>query len=117
VFLSIIMLTPKAAFVALSREQREGWLRNVAARLQEFTGADGGVVFSQRVAGANGTWTVILVAQILSADLLSAFAREFESAEVKAYFEVGALGGAMQFITETSSAEQVLANNIAPFLD
>src|ERR1700722_13576643 len=92
-FMLLIALTPTAAFLALTVPERHALLQQFAAPIQEWTGQDGGVIFSERVPLENGTWIVILAVTVRSETVVAAFRKALEAAVTGGYVSFHIVAG------------------------
>jgi hypothetical protein len=110
----VLHIRLKPSFLALSRDEREKVLANIAAPIQEFTGEDGGVIFSEGWRSADDGSYVSLIVSMLTYDLAQAFYHAMERGEVGRYFEYGVAFGQ---IFASASPEDITQHVFRPFLD
>jgi len=119
-FMLVIILTPTQAFLALTETQRVALLQRYAAPIQEWTGADGGVVFSERVSLQDGTWIAILVANVRTPEVTDAFRHSLDAARQEGYLDYTFISGQMIGVTDVNDAEQArlaMERIFRPFLE
>lgn len=119
-FLKVVMLTPKPSFLALSSDERRALLENIAAPLQEWTGADGGVCFSERFAKRDGSSLIVVGITMRSAGVALAFKDALSSPRFEKYFESGELTGEIlgtSGVNDPVEARTILERILKPFLE
>jgi hypothetical protein len=84
-YILIVIITLKPEFLALSNADRETLLADLAAPIQEFTGQNGGVFFSQRVAGEDDSCRILLAARANMPELFHAFLDAMQKPKAQQY--------------------------------
>jgi hypothetical protein len=117
--LVIVWITPTQKFIALTTAERRALLGQLAAPIQEWTGADGGVVFSERTNLEDGSWSVVLVIMVRSEGLAEVIRTGMSKAVSDGYFLLGAVQGPFLGLRDSDDPEQAqrLTDIVAPFLE
>lgn len=117
--LMLVLLTPNDAFLRLSSADRLALMNKIAAPIQEWTGRDGGVCFSERFKSRPRDM-IILGVLIGSAGLADAFDKALKSGDIGSYFTWEALGGdffGISNLNDDSETQRVMARILQPFLE
>lgn len=116
----LLVLSPTAEFLALETPERLDLLQRLAAPVQEWTGTDGGVIFSERASFPDGTWIVILGVTIRIKEVGTAFTNAVVAAVQEGYFTVHPVLGPILELTnpgDTEEEKRLTARIFEPFLD
>jgi hypothetical protein len=117
-YLFILRVTPTAAFRSSTNEQRLATLESIAARLQEWTGELGGVIFSERVPIDQETWSVVLCITVRDKGLTEAIVAEVKNNEQDFGVQIIAHGQHWGILRDDpEDAARVTKQILSPFLD
>jgi hypothetical protein len=95
-------------------------LESIAARLQEWTGAQGGVIFSERVSLDldDKTWSVVLCLSVRDAGLIEAIGAEINRNQSNFRIDIVAHGQLLGVDPDDpTDAAQTTRQILKPFLD
>jgi hypothetical protein len=118
--LLVLVITPTELFRSQSADEKTAMIARLAAPVQEWTGADGGVMFSERVLDASGVSSVVLIVRIQVAQLAQAVLTACETARAAGYVTFTPIFGpeiAMEKPGDRDEADRTLRLISKPFLD
>lgn len=115
----VLNLFPKPEFLALNEEQRRNLILTVAARLQEWSGEQGGVIFAQRAVAVDGRQIVVLVVSSRTTEFSNALIANMSSGEISAHFTVNGAAGPLISVNPNVEGSSAVAMSmiLQQFLD